>query len=276
MNLHTEPLPGDPTLRAAMYGPLVLAADLGPGPKDGPLKFGAYDTGPKPAELGPAAAAPTAPAGDAANWIDIVSAKDLAFQIEGRPFRKADVPHHGREVRRLLGNGEEGLSDPEIKTISSREVYRNKWTRVREDVIERANGQRGIYGVVDKDPSCIIIPLDTSAEGEFLYFVEQYRYTVGARFMEFPQGSWEGIDATPEDLARGELREETGLAAERMTLLGALQIGYGVINQQQHVFLAEGLRRASTNAMRRRADLEVHRVSVAELRSDAPRWQHRR
>ena len=88
MNLHTEPLPGDPTLRAAMYGPLVLAADLGPGPKDGPLKFGAYDTGPKPAELGPAAAAPTAPEGDAANWIDIVSAKDLAFKSKAGPSVK--------------------------------------------------------------------------------------------------------------------------------------------------------------------------------------------
>ena len=49
-----------------------------------------------------------------------------------------------------------------IKTISSREVYRNPWTSVREDVIERANGQRGIYGVIDKDPACIVIPLDST------------------------------------------------------------------------------------------------------------------
>jgi len=47
----------------------------------------------------------------------------------------------------------------EIRTISSREVYRNRWTRVREDEIERADGQRGIYGVVDKDPACLVIPL---------------------------------------------------------------------------------------------------------------------
>jgi ADP-ribose pyrophosphatase len=66
-----------------------------------------------------------------------------------------------------------------IKTISSREVYRNAWTTVREDVIERANGQRGIYGVVDKDPACIVIPLDVTDEGEFVYLIEQYRYTVG-------------------------------------------------------------------------------------------------
>src|ERR1700740_3018573 len=75
-----------------------------------------------------------------------------------------------------------------IKTISSREVYRNPWTSVREDVIERSNGQRGIYGVIDKDPASIIIPLEVTAEGEFLYLIEQFRYTVGGRFAEFPQG----------------------------------------------------------------------------------------
>jgi hypothetical protein len=80
MRLHAEPLPGDPTLRAALYGPLVLAADLGPGPKDGPLKIGAYDTGPKPADLGPPAEAPVAPAGNAADWIEVASAKDLTFK----------------------------------------------------------------------------------------------------------------------------------------------------------------------------------------------------
>jgi len=80
MQLHTEPLPGDPTLRAALYGPLVLAADLGPGPKDGILKFGGYDPAPKPAELGPPAEAPAAPAGDAADWVEVVSAKDLTFK----------------------------------------------------------------------------------------------------------------------------------------------------------------------------------------------------
>ena len=71
MRLHTELLLGDPTLRAALYGPLVLAADLGPGPKDGPLKIGGYDTGPKDADLGPPAEAPVAAAGDAADWIEV-------------------------------------------------------------------------------------------------------------------------------------------------------------------------------------------------------------
>jgi ADP-ribose pyrophosphatase len=166
---------------------------------------------------------------------------------------------------RKAGNGEEGLSTREIKTISSREVYRNKWTRVREDVIERANGERGVYGVIDKDPACIIIPLESTPEGEFIYLVEQFRYTVGARFMELPQGGWEIAEVDPEEMARGELREETGLKAERMTLLTTLQIGYGVMNQKHHLYLAEGLSQGDHDRDAEESDLEVHRVNVAEF-----------
>jgi 8-oxo-dGTP pyrophosphatase MutT (NUDIX family) len=164
-----------------------------------------------------------------------------------------------------LESREASLSKRGIKTISSREVYRNPWTRVREDVIERANGQRGIYGVIDKDPACIIVPLETTPLGDFLYLVEQFRYTVGGRFLELPQGGWEQADVVPEEMARGELREETGLVAERMTYLTTFQIAYGVMNQKHHVFLAEGLSHGSHDRDPEESDLEVHRVSVADF-----------
>jgi 8-oxo-dGTP pyrophosphatase MutT (NUDIX family) len=150
-----------------------------------------------------------------------------------------------------------------IKTISSREVYRNPWTSVREDVIERANGQRGIYGVIDKDPACIVIPLERTSEGDFLWLVRQYRYTVSDTFFELPQGGWEQPDVDPEEMARGELREETGLAAQRMTLLGKLWIGYGVMRQLHHIYLAEGLSEGEHDRDPEEDDMTVHRVSVA-------------
>ena len=152
-----------------------------------------------------------------------------------------------------------------IKTISSREVYRNPWTSVREDVIERANGQRGIYGVIDKDPACIIIPLETTPEGEFVYLVEQFRYTVMGRFLEFPQGGWETAEVVPEELARGELKEETGITAAKLTHLTDLQIAYGVMNQKHHVFLAEGLVRGETDPDPEETDLALHRYSVRDF-----------
>ena len=102
----------------------------------------------------------------------------------------------------------------------------------------------------------------STAEGEFVYLIEQFRYTVGGRYWEFPQGGWETAEVVPEELARGELKEETGLTAERMTLLSTLQIAYGVMNQKHHVFLAEGLTMGEADPDAEESDLVVRRVSV--------------
>jgi hypothetical protein len=80
MQLSSEPLPGDPSTRAALYGPLVLAADLGPGPKDGSMKIGGYDTGPKQAELPKPEPNPATAGVEPAEWMDVISAKDLSFK----------------------------------------------------------------------------------------------------------------------------------------------------------------------------------------------------
>jgi 8-oxo-dGTP pyrophosphatase MutT (NUDIX family) len=124
-----------------------------------------------------------------------------------------------------------------ITTLSSREVYRNPWMRVREDEILRSNGEKGIFGVVEKEDSAIIIPIDSGR----VWLVEQYRYSIEERALELPQGGWEMEVDNPEELARGELKEELGLAAAEMTYLGWLWIAYGFLRQKQHVFLATGL-----------------------------------
>jgi 8-oxo-dGTP pyrophosphatase MutT (NUDIX family) len=148
-----------------------------------------------------------------------------------------------------------------IRTLSSREVYRNPWLRLREDQIERSNGTHGIYGVVEKDPCAVIIPI----EGDTLYLVEQFRYTIQQRSLELPQGGWETADVDPEELARGELREETGLTAQTMTRLGALWIAYGFAHQKQHVFLATGLTPAGADPDPEEHDLVLRTASIADF-----------
>ena len=86
-----------------------------------------------------------------------------------------------------------------ITTLSSREVYRNQWMRLREDEILRSNGKRGIYGVVEKEDAAIILPVDNGQ----VWLVEQFRYTIGERALELPQGGWEMEVENPEELARG-------------------------------------------------------------------------
>jgi 8-oxo-dGTP pyrophosphatase MutT (NUDIX family) len=148
-----------------------------------------------------------------------------------------------------------------IKTLSTRWVYRNRWLRVREDDIERSDGSRGIYGVVEKDDCAVILPID----GDFVYLVEHITGLRGVAKLELPQGGWEMADVDAEELARGELREETGLQAERMEYLGWFWIAYGFARQKQHVFLATGLSPGPSDPDPEEHDLQLHRVGIAEF-----------
>jgi len=130
------------------------------------------------------------------------------------------------------------MSEPEIKRIDTKVVYKNRWMTVHEDRVRRPNGDHGVFGVVDKPDFSLIIPYD----GENFHLVQQYRYPVDGRFWEFPQGSLElNSDSTPEQVAAVELKEETGLQAEKMLKLGKLFQAYGYANQAVHVFLATDL-----------------------------------
>jgi ADP-ribose pyrophosphatase len=158
------------------------------------------------------------------------------------------------------------MSDPKspsITTVSSREVYRNPWLTMREDQILRSNGKPGIYSVVDKEDCAIILPIDLVENS--IWLIEQYRYTILERCLELPQGGWETANVDPEELARGELKEETGLLAESMTYLGAMWIAYGFTRQKQHIFLATGLSHGPTDPDPEEHDLTLHSVSIPEF-----------
>lgn len=152
--------------------------------------------------------------------------------------------------------------DLDITTTGSRVVYENRWMRVREDAIRRRDGSAGIYGVVEKPDFVVIVPID----GDRLHLVEQFRYPVGRRYWELPQGSWEDQpDADPLDLARGELREETGLDAAEMIHAGHLFEAYGYSNQGCHVFVARRLRRGRSAPDREEQDLVTASFPIAEV-----------
>jgi 8-oxo-dGTP pyrophosphatase MutT (NUDIX family) len=150
---------------------------------------------------------------------------------------------------------------PSITTLATREIYRNRWLILREDRILRSNGKEGIYSVVDKDDCAIILPIEDGR----VWLVEQFRYTIQERALELPQGGWEMLIDNPEELARGELREETGLLAAEMTYLGFLWIAYGFTRQKQHVFLATGLTMKERDPEETEHDLVIHTKPLEEF-----------
>jgi 8-oxo-dGTP pyrophosphatase MutT (NUDIX family) len=125
-----------------------------------------------------------------------------------------------------------------MQKIDSRQVYENNWMTVREDRILHPDGSPGIYGVVDKPDYALVIPLD----GDRLHLVEQFRYPLGQRRWEFPQGTApDRVELDQQELAARELREETGLRAGQLTNLGMLDVAPGLSSQRGRVFLATDL-----------------------------------
>jgi len=149
-----------------------------------------------------------------------------------------------------------------IQTVATREIYRNSWLTLREDDIRRPDGSTGIYAVIDKPTYALVIARD----GDRFHLVEQYRYPLGLRRWEFPQGAAPGLEnSEPMELAERELREETGLRAEAMTLLGQLDVAPGMSSQRGWVFVATGITEGEHEREHEEQDMHSGWFSRAEV-----------
>ena len=150
-----------------------------------------------------------------------------------------------------------------MRTTSSREAYRNPWIRVREDVLELDDGSPGLYGVLERPDFALVIP----AERDGFWLVEQFRYPIGRRSWEFPQGTWgHGDGGSAAELARAELAQETGLRAQDLRLLGHLDADSGLSTQGFDVWLATGLTAGPTDREVTEAGMTQALVPEPELR----------
>ena len=82
----------------------------------------------------------------------------------------------------------------------------------------------------------LAIPLD----GDRVHLVEQLRPQVGRRSWELPSGDVEAGES-PTDAAARELREETGLVAGALVLLGVVDVHPSTVPDRCHVVLATDL-----------------------------------
>jgi 8-oxo-dGTP pyrophosphatase MutT (NUDIX family) len=149
-----------------------------------------------------------------------------------------------------------------IEQIGTREVHANPWLRLREDRIRYPDGSESVYTVLERPDFATVI----ARENGGCWLVEQYRYPLGLRSWELPQGAWgRGRSGTPLELAQTELREETGLRAARWTHLGRLAAQPGLSSQYFDVYLAEDLTAGPPEREQSEADMQHRWFSDAEV-----------
>jgi 8-oxo-dGTP pyrophosphatase MutT (NUDIX family) len=123
------------------------------------------------------------------------------------------------------------------KTLREEIRYENDWIRIEHHDVIKPNGEPGIYGKVHfKNTAIAVLPID--GEGN-TYLVGQYRYTINTYSWELPEGGC--LHELPLDAAKRELKEETGLIAEKWTFLGEQYLSNSVTDEKSMMYLAENL-----------------------------------
>jgi 8-oxo-dGTP pyrophosphatase MutT (NUDIX family) len=129
------------------------------------------------------------------------------------------------------------------KTLSGKLHYANPWITVEEFQVINPGGNPGIYGKVHfKNKGIGIIPIDHELN---TWLVGQYRYTLDEYSWEIPMGGGPiGIDIL--ESAKRELKEETGLVANKWTNILRIHTSNSVTDEEGFVFIAEDLQEGET------------------------------
>lgn len=136
------------------------------------------------------------------------------------------------------------------KTLSTKEVYKNPWIRVREDSIIKPNGENGIYGVVESKIATGIIPL---FDDQSTILVGQYRYAMDQYSWEIVEGGAD-FNEDPLTAAKRELEEEAGYSAAQVELLGGeIHLSNSHSSERGYLYIGRGL----TPCEKRPDDTEV-------------------
>ena len=126
--------------------------------------------------------------------------------------------------------------------------------------------RRGRWEYVSRSGSTNAVVVLAEHDGKII-LIEQYRVPVGGRCLELPAGlvGDEDKDATVEEAAIKELKEETGFTADRIERLGEYHSSPGMVAESFTLVRAHGVRRIGAGGGNEDEDISVHLVPRAEI-----------
>lgn len=121
---------------------------------------------------------------------------------------------------------------------NKKKVYENPWISLTHHEVINPAGNDGIYGKIHfKNIAIGILPLDDDLN---TWIVGQYRFPLNKYSWEIPEGGGKiGID--PLISAQRELKEETGIVAEKWTELLRIHTSNSVSDEEGIIYIARGL-----------------------------------
>ena len=128
--------------------------------------------------------------------------------------------------------------------VSSEPIYNGRILDVQRWQVTCPNGNLAAREIVVHKGAAAVVPV---YEDGTTLLVRQHRVAVDRVTLEIPAGKLDSANEDPLDCAVRELEEETGLKAERMTLLTSLLTTPGFCTEKIGIYLAQGLSQGDTH-----------------------------
>jgi ADP-ribose pyrophosphatase len=152
-----------------------------------------------------------------------------------------------------------------IELIQNRLVYRGRKFDFAVDRLRLPNGIEGDWEYIKHPGGALAVPITPDGK---LVLVNQYRFTLGARILEFPAGTIEAKE-TPDQTISRELEEETGYRSSQWRFLGKFALAPGYSDEYIYFFLAEGLEKLEQPpAQDEDEDIDVVLMTQQELEQE--------
>lgn len=127
-------------------------------------------------------------------------------------------------------------TDNPWQVLSSRQIYQNRWMRIREDKVVTPTGKEGIYGLLESHDSVMVAVLNERGE---LYLVRTFSYPAQSWNWELPGGNSDGENTA--EASKRELEEETGIIASEWQKIGYTRVCNGFMTERMATYLATDL-----------------------------------
>jgi 8-oxo-dGTP pyrophosphatase MutT (NUDIX family) len=137
----------------------------------------------------------------------------------------------------MTDDARDPFADP-WTTLSSRVAYSNPWIEVEERQVLTPAGTPGLYGIVRFRKLAIgVLPIEPDGT---VWLVGQWRPPLDLYSWEMPEGGGDK-DVAPEESARRELKEETGLDAGHLREVLRMHLSNSVCDEAAICYIATQL-----------------------------------
>ena len=150
------------------------------------------------------------------------------------------------------------------KQISSEEKFHGKLLHVFSDTVELPDGALAVREYIKHVGAVCMVAL---TEDRKIIMERQYRYPHGKVIVEIPAGKLDSIDEDRLEAAKRELKEETGITADRWQAIGDFIPTPAYTQEFVTMYLATGLHSGETH-LDEEEFLEVFEMPLDEVVED--------